>query len=295
MKKYLHPKYLPLLVPIASVLSLLLRLWTMGGGPDQDGLYSPQPFAWVLLWILNFVTMAGIIILTGGFKNPGRYFDNFPPSPVAAAGCAAAALGIMYSSLTMLVSAKDLLSVLTGVSGAISAICLLLTAFGRYKGKRIGFVLHAVPCLFFALRIFEHCKHWSNVTQTSVFLFQFLASVCVMLATYQMCCFDVNIGNRKSSLLWSLSGVYFSVLALPMGEEPLFYAGVALWLMTNLCSVRPLKTQKAQESASEEPTPETEEPAPAPEDAAAAAEELAEPDTQEAMSSDELMRWLEKE
>ena len=287
MKKYLHPKYLPLLVPIASVLGLLLRLWTMGGGPDQDGLYAPQPFAWVLLWIITFVTVAGIFILTGGLKNPGRYFDNFPRSPIAAAGCAAAALGIMYSSLTTLVSAKDLLSVLTGVSGAVSAVCLLLTAFGRYKGKRIGFVLHAVPCLFFALRIFEHCKHWSNVTQTSVFLFQFLASVCVMLATYQMCCFDVNIGNRKSSLLWSLSGVYFSVLALPMGEEPLFYAGMILWLMTNLCSVRALKAQKAPEAAAE-PTPETENPAPA-------TEEPAEPETKEAMSYDELMSWLEKE
>lgn len=281
MKKYLHPKYLPLLVPIASMLGLLLRLWTMGGGPDKDGLYAPQPFAWVLLWIVTLITMTGIIFLSSGLKNPGRYFDNFPRSFAAAVGCAAGALGIMLSSLSMLMSAKDLLSALTGLFGIVSAVCLALTAFGRYKGKRIGFGLHAVPCLFFALRIFEHCKHWSNVTQTSVFLFQFLASICVMLATYQLCCFDVNLGNRKSSLIWSLSGVYFCVLALPMGEESLFYMGMILWLMTNLCSVRPLKTQKAPEAPPEAPTPVTEEPA--------------EPAAQENTPYDGLMNWLEKE
>ena len=282
MKKYLHPKYLPILVPIAAVLGLLLRLWTMAGGPDEDGLYPSHAFAWVLLWIVTLITLGGIILLTRGFKKAGRYFDNFPASPIGAAGCAASALGVMYTGLSTLTRAADLLGTLTGLLGIAAAVALVLTAFGRYKGKKNSFVLHAIPCLFFALRIFDRCKAWSNVTQTSVFLFQFLASVCIMLATYQLCCYDVSIGNRKSSLLWSLSATYFCVLALPMGDDTLFYIGTALWLMTNLCSVRAIKTPKV---------PEVPQSAPEQTEVAPAAEEA----PQGNASYEELLNWLDKE
>ena len=69
-----------------------------------------------------------------------------------------------------------------------------------------------------------------------------------MLAAYQLCCYDVNLGNRRSSLFWSLSALYFCALTLPMGEDLLFYVCMGLWLATNLCSIRPLKP-KAQETA----------------------------------------------
>ena len=249
MRKFLHPAFLPIWVPIASVLGLLLRIWTLGGGKNAAGLYAPQPFAWALLWIVTALTLAAVFAVSRRLKNPGRYSDNFPASPFGAAGCAIAGLGIMYSSLTTLVSAADLLATLTGVLGLISAIALLLSAVVRYQGKKPHFVLHVVPCLFFALRVFDRCKDWSNLTQTGTFIFQFLASICIMLAAYQLCCFDVNLGNRKSSLFWSLSSVYFCVLALPLSEDPFFYGGILLWLMTNLCSVHPIKTAKPQMEA----------------------------------------------
>ena len=246
MKKFLHPTYLPILVPLASILALALRLWTMGGGPNSEGLYAPQPLAWALLALVTVLTLAGIFTLTRRLKNPGRYADNFPASPLGAVGCVAGSLGILFSALTTLFAAQDLLSKLTGILGLVSTLALLLTAVARFRGAKPNFVFHVVTCLYFALRIFDCCKHWSNVTQIGAFLFQFLASICVMLASYQLCCFDVNLGNRPSSLLWSLSGVYFCVLALPMGENIYFYAGMLLWLMLNLCSLRPMKAPQPQ-------------------------------------------------
>ena len=109
-----------------------------------------------------------------------------------------------------------------------------------------------------------------------------------MLAVYQLACFDVNLGKRKTCLFWSLSSVYFSLLSLPSGDEPLFYAGMAIWLLTNLCSVRPLKVRKPQQT---EPAPETAPEAAAPETSAPAAE----PPIEEDMSLDDLMKWLDKE
>lgn len=265
MKKYLHPRYLPIIIPIASVLGLLLRLWTLGTGPDEEGLYAPQTAAWVLLWIVTGLTLLGIIVMSSHLKNPGRYADNFPKSLPGGVGCVAGAFALMFSSLSNISATGDLLANLTGVLGVISAVALLLTGFSRFQGQKPSFVMHVVPCLFLALRIFDRCKHWSNETQTGVFLFQFFASVCVMLATYQLCCFDVNLGQRRSSLFWSLSGVYFCVLALPMGEEPVFYAGMALWLITNLCSVRPLRAPKPEAAAPAQEEAQVSEPAAEPE------------------------------
>lgn len=246
MKKYLHPTFLPILVPLASILALALRLWTMGGGADAEGLYEPQPVAWVLLWLVTALTLAGIFLLTRRLKNPGRYADNFPASTVGAVGCVAGGAGCLSSALPTFLSATDLLASLTGILGLLAGAALLLTAVVRLKGGKPNFILHVVASLYFALRIFDYCKHWSNLTQLSTFLFQFLASVCIMLAAYQMCCFDVNLGDRRSSLLWSLSGVYFCALALPMGEDIFFYGGMLLWLMLNLCATRPLKASQPQ-------------------------------------------------
>lgn len=268
MKKFLQPKFLPLFTLAASLLGLILRIIAAIPGPDKDGLYASRPVTWVLLWLVTLAALAGIFLLARRLKNPGRYFDHFPKSLLGAIGCGAAALAVLLSGISGLLSAFvtqpgammsiPLLSILTGLLGIASAAGLAFSAYCRLTGKKTHFVTHAIPCLYFALRVFDCCRLWSNETQLGVFLFQFFASVCIMLATYQLCCYDVNLGNRRSSLFWSLASVYFCVLTLPMGEDLLFYSCMALWLMTNLCSTRPLKA-KAQENAEPADAPQAEE------------------------------------
>lgn len=253
MKKYLRPKYLPLFVVVAGLLGFFLRLWTLGSGPDKEGLYQSQPVAWVLLWILTAVTLGAILFLTAKLKNPGRYGDNFPASPISAAGTALAALALLVTGIQILTSPAGFLSIISGILGLAAAVCLILTAYARYQGKRPAFLTHAVPCLFFALWIFDRCRDWSNQPQISVFLFPLLASICVMLATYQLASFDVELGRRRHSLFWSLAGVYFCMVSLASTDELMFYGCMAIWLLTNLCSLRMLKVRKPQP----EPIPET--------------------------------------
>lgn len=286
MKKYFHPKFLPILIQVAGLLGLLLRLLTMGKGPDSEGLYAPQPVAWTMLWIVTILTLTAVVVMSARLKVPGKYSDNFPASLPGAIGTGLAALGIILSKQVFPMG-SDLLSTLTSILGIVSFAALALAALNRYQGKKPPFFVHAVPCLFFALRIFLLCRIWSNESQIGVFLFPFLASICIMLASYQLACFDVNLGKRRVSLFWSLSGVYFSLLALPGGEEPIFYATMALWLLTNLCSLRPMKPRKPQpdpEVPAEPATSAPEEPAPAPETT-----------LREDMSLDELKSWLNQE
>lgn len=265
MKKFLRPKHLPTVVLLASVLGFLLRLWTLGAGPDNEGLYQPQPLAWALLWIVTALTLAAIVLSAGRLKNPGTYGDNFPASVLSAAGAAVAAFAILFSGLSAMTSATDILTSITGIAGVVGGVCMVLVAFARFRGENPGMLYHVVVCLFFALRIFGCCRDWSNEPQIAVFLFPFLASICVMLAAYQLTCFDVGLGKRRHSLFWSLSGIYFCILALPSGEDRLFYCAMAIWLATNLCSLRPLKRKPVVEDAPAEEIAAPEAPADLPE------------------------------
>lgn len=280
MKKIFRPKLLPFTTLAFAALGVLMRIWTIGSGPDKyTTLYEPNPLAWTMLWIVTVGAALSILLLSAPLKNPGRYSQNFPPSILGAIGTGLAALGIMTSGMSMLTTATDGLTRFTGLLGMVSAFALIFVSFSRFNGQRPNFLLHALMCLFFALRIFNKCKLWSNEPQLSVFLLPFLASVCVMLAAYHLVSFDVDLGKRRRSLFWSLMGIYFCVLSLPACEEPLFYLLMAIWLLTNLCSLRSLKTKPHAEPAPEEPTSEP-----------AAEEPASQPD----MDLDELMNWLDK-
>lgn len=294
MKKIIRPRHLPAMVAFAGLLGFVFRMWILGLGPNSEGLYKPQPLAWTLLWILTVLTLAAIILIPRRLKSQGRYTDHFPASLPGAIGSGLAAISCLTSAIRLFQGTTSTLSVITAVLGLISTACLALATYCRFTGKQPMMVAHTIPCLYFALLIFDRCKNWSNEPQIGLFLFPFLASICIMLATYQRACFDVGLGKRRSYLLWSLSGVYFCILALPGSSDLLFYGSMAVWMLTNLCSLRPLNKRKPQppvnpESADTEAQPETE-------NAPVLQTEtiVTTPASAENMSMEELMEWLNK-
>ena len=77
MKRFINPKTIPLLVLGSSLLAMLLRIWTRGGGPDADGLFAPKPLVWCLLWLLTFATAAAIVMAVGRLKNSPVSRENY--------------------------------------------------------------------------------------------------------------------------------------------------------------------------------------------------------------------------
>lgn len=258
MNKLLHPKHLPIIVTVAGLIGFALRIWSLGSGPDAEGLYAPAPVAWALLWIVTIAVPVAIIVLTRPLKEPGKYADNFPPSIISAVGSLAAALGILTTALPLFIDAgsvsnSNTLTFVTGLIGILSGILMAMVGYARLKGSKPNFLCHASVSLYLALRIFDQCKTWSNEPQISVFLFPFLAQIFIMLAAYQLCAFDVDLGKRPTSLLWSLSGVYLCLVALPSGEDTLFLGCMAIWLLTNTCSLRPIKKRRPAPQTPTEP------------------------------------------
>ena len=258
MKKILNPKLLPLIVILCSILGLGLRFWTLGSGPDEKGLYPSQPLAWTLLWLFTAGVFALIFLTASRLKKPGSFEDNYPASIPAAVGTAIAAVSFLVGGGQLFLEKKDVLDIITALLGVASGGVLLPAAYARLKGSKPFFLFHGIPCLYLALKVFNQCQVWSNEPQIGTFVFPFLASLGVMLALYQRTCFDVGLGNRRLSVLWSLGSVYLCIIAMLSFQDQLFYGATAIWLTADLCSLRPLNKRKApQRAAPREEAPQS--------------------------------------
>jgi hypothetical protein len=124
---------------------------------------------------------------------------------------------------------------MTGVLGLLSAAALILGGWCRWKGKRPHFLVFALPCVFFALRLFCTGHVWGDEPELHRYLLRFFADMMCALAAYQLWAFSVNLGNRSSSLLCSLLAVYLCLVAVPGSSDAMFYLAMAIWLFLNLC------------------------------------------------------------
>lgn len=128
-----------------------------------------------------------------------------------------------------------LLYSLTGVAGLVAAAALLAGGWFRFKGARPPYVVPAIPCLYFCLRLFCMGHAWGDEPEISRFLFAFLATAAAVPAMYQLWAFAVGLGKRSSSLLCSLLAVYLCLVAVPGDEDWLFYLCMAAFFFLNLC------------------------------------------------------------
>ena len=267
MKKFINSRSIPVLVLLSSLVAVLLRIWTRGGGPDAEGLFPSKPLVWGLLWVLTAATAAAVVFAVSGLKNPGTYRDNYPKSMIAGLCAVPAAVSFLiegYCQLRDSVALKlpemTVVDTVAGIFGLVAGLCLLLGAAYRCMGKKPFFAINGLVCLYLAVRLFNRCQLWSNETQISIVVFPFLASTVLMISAYHRVCFDVDIGKRYVSARWSLMSVYLCMVAMLSFEQPLFYGACALWQMADLCSLRPLKRKPNAENSAPQQTvpPETE-------------------------------------
>ena len=255
MKNLLKIKSPLLLVLGLGFLGFLLRLWTLAGGPDDMGLYPDHFFVWCFLLIVSFLCGIAVILSIMPLRKNGKYADHFPASLPAAICSGLAALAIFLSCFRLTAGLHVFAGFFVVLMGTLAAASFAMGAIARYQGKRPAFWIHAVPCLYLCVRLFLCCRAWGSVTQAGNFLFPFLASVFILLAVYQLTCFDVNLGNRRMNLLWNLLGIYTCMVSLTKSDDILFYACMSLYLLTHLCVTTPLRPRKAPTS-SEAASPE---------------------------------------
>ncbi len=233
-------KYLPLGVLGCGILGLGLRLWLLGS-TDAQGYLTENPVAEILLTILAVAVPAIVFWLTRDLREATKYRFNFPPSPVAAMGTGLAAVSIGLYSLICLPGSLDAFETVCGILGLLTAAALGLIAWCRHQGKIPNFLLHLLVAVYLMLRIICQYRHWSSDPRLLDYCFQLLATICLMLAVYFRAGFAIGSGNRRSYAFFALTTAFYCCLSLISWGDVLYYLGILLWMLTDLCNLTPLR------------------------------------------------------
>lgn len=236
-------KSLPYLIAALGIVGLLLRLQLYAAAVDEKNLLVPgHPLEYLLL---GLTAVAAVVIVVGVWPLYGstRYPDNFGPSVPAAAGSVLAGLGILLTVLTAQPEGGRM-DLVWKALGVLSAPCLAAAGYCRLKGKRPFFMLHGVVCVFMLVHIICHYRAWSTNPQLQDYLYSLLACVALTVFAYYQTAFDVASGKRRSQLASGLMGAYLSLVALSGTDAALLYGGCAIWALTDLCSLTPVRRRQ---------------------------------------------------
>ncbi|MBQ8580293.1 MAG: hypothetical protein IJ448_06335 [Oscillospiraceae bacterium] len=236
MKKYLLMA--DRLIMAAGGIGLVLRLWLQLVGPDEKGLFPAGHISWLLLLVLTGCVAVGLFLLAGYAGRNRSYRSNFPASVPGAIGCAIGAVCVAWSSLSSLLESAGTLQTVCSFAGVAAAVALAFFGWCRFKDLRPNGFTFGLICLYLGIRVFVLGRLWGDDPELLRFLFGFLATVCTMLAGYQLWGFAVELGNRSASLLWSGLAIFLCCSAVGEGTDPILYAGLAVWLLLNLCPLK---------------------------------------------------------
>lgn len=242
--KYLpNPQKLPLFAGEAGLIVLILRLALFLLGRDDKNLLIPGHPLDIMVWVVTAAAAALIVLSVWKLEGSSRYTDNFAPSVAAAIGTFALAGGIAVS--VILGGSSGLrLAMLCRIIGALAVPAVVWVGLCRRKGTKPFFGFHAVVCLYLTLYTITHYQTWSSHPQIQDWFFDLAAIVGLTLFSYYQTAFDAGMGSRRMQLATGLLGGFFCLAAVAGGEDILLYVGGAVWALTNLCSLTPVRRRR---------------------------------------------------
>ena len=237
MKKILQPKWIPGLAVAAGIVGYCLRLWLLATGIDEKGLLRTEHPANLGSYLLTVLVLGSIVLCL--WRCPGKlpYRGLFPSSKFSALGCCVAAAGIVFTVFEELNQASDIVSWTCAGFGIIAVMSLGVLGMHRLKGTRPNPVLHGAVTLYLMLHLVCQYRNWNAETQLSVHFFQLMASVFLMLSTYQLTALDTGMDALKPYLFFRYTTAFLCLLAM-RAQAPVFYLSMALWVVLSGCDFR---------------------------------------------------------
>jgi hypothetical protein len=249
MKKFLP--YANYLAAGAGIAAALLHQWTLSVDTDGNGLYPAFHPGWIGYLVVMTATLICLFLMTRACVKNGLWQANFSGGLLPMLGQLVAAIGLTVYGIGQL----ELCWSLRCISGALalgSAVALIIATVLQHQKQNNFGILYLLPCLFFALQLFLLGKAYRTETQLLRFGPQFFACAASALASYELMGFGAGIGNRKRSLLCSLSA---AALCFAASSSSWVYLLLGLWHLLSHCSL----TEPAEEETTEEPKEETQE------------------------------------
>lgn len=243
MKRSEKNRILPWLAPVLGGLGMAAMWSVFTFGSDENNLILPFHISAITVWLLTAAMVAGLLFLLWDLQDTAGYRRLFPDSRLAALGILAAGVSILATVIESLTAMNEPIRILSGLLKIAAGVALLYLAWCRWKNVRGSFLAWAAATAYMLLRIMFEYRSWSTQPELLRYLFPLLASVSMALAMYHRTAFAFKMGSRKQFLFFSQFGAFCCLLSLPAAPAP-FYLGMALWAMTDRCSLKALKPRK---------------------------------------------------
>lgn len=237
MKLTLKASHLKYLILEAGGLGLVLRLALYATGIDGRGLLVEGHWASIALWGLTFLVAAAIFLFTRTLDGPTDHETAYPVSFQGAIGAFTAMLGIAVTSVSEFSEFSSSIHLIVWVLGICSAVSFGCVGVLRLTGGKSHPLLHALPCIYFALRMVSRYQLWSSDPQLQDYCYYLLAYVALMLTAYHHAAFDANMGCHRSLWRLGLASVYLCTLSLSSNMDTLLLLGCGAWAFTNLTNL----------------------------------------------------------
>ena len=237
MKLTLKASHLKYLILGAGGLGLALRLALYATGIDGRNLLVAGHWASVALVALTIASAAAIFLFTRTLNGPTDHETAYPVSFQGAIGAFAAMLGIAVTSVSEFSEFSSSLHLIVWVLGVCSAISFGCIGVLRLTGGKSHPLLHALPCIYFALRMVSRYQLWSSDPQLQDYSYYLLAYVALMLTAYHHAAFDADMGAHRSVWRMGLASVYLCTLSLSSNMDTLLLLGCCAWAFTNLTNL----------------------------------------------------------
>ena len=242
MKSPLKTVILKYLTLGAGGLGLILRFALYATGFDGRGLLVAGHWANVGLCVVTALMIPILFFLCRTLDASAEYTDYYPASPVAALGAALAGCGILVTGISEF-SAWTRIDLIASVLAVAAGVSLLILTVFRLRGKKPTPLLHALVCLFFAIRMVQRYRFWSADPQLQDYCFCLGAYVALMLASYHHAAFDAGMGSHKGLWFCSLTGTFLGCLSVKSLADTYLLLCCSVWAFTNLTHQVPQQCQ----------------------------------------------------
>lgn len=240
MLEYSRVKKLPLATVISAAAALVLRILLYTFALDEKNLLVAHHPLKLALGVLTAGALLLIVVCVWKLGGSDIYADNFSPSVPAFIGHTAAGAGILITVLTYYPATPGYLGAAWNLLGYAAPVCLFLAGYQRMAGKQPFFLLHVVPCLFYAVHVVSHYQLWCSNPQIQDYLYALLATIALTLFGFYHAAFGADAGNRRMLLGTGLAAAFLCITELAATGYTYLYLGGAIWALTSLCHLIPL-------------------------------------------------------
>ena len=234
MMKFLKSQWLSILAALGGVVMLLLRqihLATI----NERGLLASFHYAGIITGILALL-IPGILLWRCLVLAKGNTC-KFPASIPATVGYGIGAVGLGITAAQFLLNQPDTLQLVLGFAGVVAAVALLLMAVNRFQGVKTNVLLHAVVCLFFMVLLIWQYRDCVMHTQLQICVFAPVATICLMIASYNRAAFEEKIEQPRLFVFFRLMSIFFCLTAIPGSELWVLYLSGCIWSVADLANL----------------------------------------------------------